>query len=123
VRVTTLRSRPCAGPADLPGLRALWPGCRPAAWQTDFPSPTDLAELLAAPDAAARIRVWEDAGGLVQGRTEAAGDRGAAVARSTPSSGRRCRSRCRATDEPIVCVAVAEKGAKLLLILEFHRPQ
>jgi len=25
-------------------------------------------------------------------------------------------------DEPIVCVAVAEEGVKLLLILEFHRP-
>jgi len=66
VRVTTLRSRPCAGPADLPGLRALWPGCRSAAWQTDFPSPNDLAELLAAPLAAARTRVWEDAAGRVQ---------------------------------------------------------
>ena len=74
MHVTTLRSRPCAGAADLPGLRALWPACRPAAWQTDFPSPTDLAELLAAPDAAARIRVWEDAAGLVQGRAEAAAE-------------------------------------------------
>ena len=61
----TLRSRPYAGPADLPGLQALWPACRPAAWQADFPSPTDLAELLAAPEAAARTRVWEDVAGRV----------------------------------------------------------
>jgi ribosomal protein S18 acetylase RimI-like enzyme len=57
------RSRPCAGPADLPALRALWLACRPAAWLADFPSLTDLAELLAAPGAAARARVWEDAAG------------------------------------------------------------
>ena len=61
--MTTLRSRPYAGPADLPGLLALWPACRPAAWQTDFPSPTDLAELLAVPEAAAHTQVWEDAAG------------------------------------------------------------
>ena len=67
--MTTLRSRPYAGAADLPGLRALWPACRPAAWQTDFPSPNDLAELLAAPLAAARTRVWEDAAGRVQAYT------------------------------------------------------
>ena len=63
--VTTLHSRPYAGAADLPGLRALWPGCRSAAWQTDFPSPADLAELLAAPEAAARTQVWEDVAGRV----------------------------------------------------------
>jgi mycothiol synthase len=63
--MTTLHSRPHAGPADLPGLQALWPACRPAAWQTDFPSPTDLAELLAAPKASARTQVWEDAAGRV----------------------------------------------------------
>lgn len=61
--MTTLRSRPYIGPADLPALLALWPACRPAAWQTDFPSPTDLAELLAAPEAAPRTQVWEDATG------------------------------------------------------------
>jgi hypothetical protein len=33
-----LRSRPYTGAADLPTLLALWPACRPAAWQTDFPS-------------------------------------------------------------------------------------
>ena len=61
----TLRNRPYASAADLPGLQTLWPACRPAAWQTDFPSPTDLAELLAAPEAAAHTQVWEDAAGLV----------------------------------------------------------
>jgi len=59
----TLRSRPCAGTADLPALLALWPACRPAAWQTDFPSPTDLTELLAMPEVAARTQVWVDAAG------------------------------------------------------------
>ncbi len=58
----TLRQRPYTT-ADLPALRALWPTCRPAGWQTDFPSPTDLAELLAAPETAARAQVWEDAAG------------------------------------------------------------
>jgi len=58
--MTALRSRPYAGPADLPALQALWPDCRPAAWQTDFPSPTGLAEILAAGQVAARTRVWED---------------------------------------------------------------
>ena len=63
--MTLLRSRPYAGPADLPALQALWPECRPAGWQTDFPSPTDLAEILAASQVAARTRVWEDSGGRV----------------------------------------------------------
>jgi len=49
--------------ADLPALLALWSARRPAAWQTDFPSPTDLAELLAATTVAARTQVWEDASG------------------------------------------------------------
>jgi len=58
-----VRSRPYAGAADLPALRSLWPACRPAAWQTDYPSSLDLTELLAAPEVAARARVWEDASG------------------------------------------------------------
>lgn len=61
---SALQSRAYA-PADGPALRALWPGCRPAGWQTDFPSPDDLAELLAAPATAARAQVWEDAAGRV----------------------------------------------------------
>lgn len=61
----TLRNRPYADPADLPALLALWPTCRPTSWQTDFPSPTDLSELLATPAIAARARVWEDASGRV----------------------------------------------------------
>jgi ribosomal protein S18 acetylase RimI-like enzyme len=64
--MTTLRSRPYAHPADLPRLQALWPACRPAAWLTDFPSPTDLAEVLAAPESAARTQIWEDADGRVR---------------------------------------------------------
>ena len=63
--MTVPRSRPYVGAADLSRLQALWPACRPAAWQTDFPSPTDLAELLAAPESAARTQVWEDAAGRV----------------------------------------------------------
>ena len=63
--MTTLHSRPYAGAADLPALLALWPACRPVAWQTDFPSPTDLVELLAVPGAAASTQVWEDAAGHV----------------------------------------------------------
>lgn len=63
--MTVLRSRPYAGPADLPALQALWPECRPAALQTDFPSPADLAEILAADQMAARTRVWEDGCGRV----------------------------------------------------------
>ena len=64
--MTTLRSRPYPGAGDLPAIQALWPACRPAAWQTDFPSPSDLAELLAAPSkAAARTKVWEDDCGRV----------------------------------------------------------
>ena len=63
--MTTLHSRPYAGAADLPALLALWPACRPVAWQTDFPSPTDLVELLAVPGAAASTQVWEDAAGRV----------------------------------------------------------
>ncbi len=63
--MTALRSRPYAGPADLPALQALWPECRPAAWQTDFPSPTELAEILAGGQVAARTRVWEDGYGRV----------------------------------------------------------
>ncbi len=59
--MTLLRNRPYAGDADLPALFALWPACRPAAWQADFPSPTDLAELLAAEHVARRTRVWMDA--------------------------------------------------------------
>ena len=61
----TLRARPYAGPTDLPALLALWPACRPAGWATDFPSPADLVELLAAPEVAARTQVWEDAAGQV----------------------------------------------------------
>ena len=61
----TLRARPYAGPTDLSALLALWPACRPAGWATDFPSPTDLIELLAAPEVAARTQVWEDAAGQV----------------------------------------------------------
>ena len=61
--MTVLICRPYAGAADLPRLLALWPACRPAAWQTDFPGPTDLVELLAAPESAARTQVWEDAAG------------------------------------------------------------
>ena len=60
-----LHNRLYAGVNDLPALRALWPACRPAAWQTDFPSPSDLAELLAAPQVAARTQLWEDAAGRV----------------------------------------------------------
>ena len=63
--MTTLDPRPYAGTADLPAIRALWPACRPTAWQIDFPSPSDLTELLAAPAVAARTRVWEDARGRV----------------------------------------------------------
>ncbi len=58
----TLRGRPYAA-ADLPAIQALWPACRPAAWQTDFPSPVDLAELLAAPEAIGRAQVWVDTAG------------------------------------------------------------
>lgn len=61
----TLHGRPFSA-ADLPALLALWPACRPAAWQTDFPSPADLAELLAAPATAARAQVWEDDHGQAQ---------------------------------------------------------
>jgi hypothetical protein len=61
----TLRARPYAGPTDLPALLALWPACRPAGWATDFPSPADLVELLAAPEVAARTQDWEDAAGQV----------------------------------------------------------
>ncbi len=63
----TLRARPYAGPTDLPALLALWPVCRPTGWETDFPSPADLIELLAAPEVAARTQVWEDAAGQVAG--------------------------------------------------------
>jgi mycothiol synthase len=64
--MTNLHPRPYAGAADLPALLALWPACRPAAWQTDFPSPRDLAELLAAPSMmATRTQLWEDARGQV----------------------------------------------------------
>lgn len=61
----TLRARPYSGPTDLPALLALWPACRPAGWATDFPNPTDLTELLAAPEVAARTQVWEDEAGQV----------------------------------------------------------
>jgi ribosomal protein S18 acetylase RimI-like enzyme len=60
-----LRGRPYAGAPDLAALGALWPACRPAAWQTDFPAPSDLAELLAAAEVADRTRLWEDAAGRV----------------------------------------------------------
>ena len=63
----TLHGRPYAGTADLPALLALWPACRPAAWQTDFPSPTGLTELLAMPEVAARTQVWMDAAGADAG--------------------------------------------------------
>jgi len=59
---TPFQARPYAA-SDLPALLALWPACRPAAWQTDFPSPTDLVELLAAPEVAARTQVWVNAAG------------------------------------------------------------
>lgn len=58
-----LHRRPSSGVADLAALSGLWPACRPPAWQTDFPTPGDLAELLAAPGAAARAWLWQDAGG------------------------------------------------------------
>lgn len=61
--MTALHSRPYASPADLLALQAMWPNCRPAVWLTDFPSPTDLAELLSASQVAARTRVWEDGHG------------------------------------------------------------
>jgi len=63
--VTGPVSRAYAGAADLPAILALWPACRPAVWQTDFPSPSDLVELLASPQVAARTRVWENAHGQV----------------------------------------------------------
>ncbi len=44
----TPHSRLYAGPTDLTALLALWPVCRPAAWQANFPAPFDLAELPAA---------------------------------------------------------------------------
>lgn len=60
-----LVSRAYAGAADLPAILALWPACRPAAWQTDFPSPSDLVELLASPQVAACTRVWGNTQGQV----------------------------------------------------------
>ncbi len=60
-----LHRRPSSGVADLAALAGLWPACRPPAWQTDFPTPGGLAELLAAPGAADRAWLWQDA----QGRT------------------------------------------------------
>lgn len=64
--MTSLHSRPFACDTDLLAIRALWPACRPAAWQTDYPSLDDLAELLAAlATKTARTQLWEDADGRV----------------------------------------------------------
>ncbi len=64
--VPTVVSRPYAGAADLPAVLALWPACRHAAWQTDFPAPSDLTELLQAPAATTGgAQVWVDEQGAV----------------------------------------------------------
>lgn len=53
-----LRARAFAADKDVVALGALITQARPRAWQSDFPTPNDLREMLAAPVVQRRTRVW-----------------------------------------------------------------
>jgi len=57
--------RPYAGAVDLEAILDLLARARPAGRITDYPSPTDLREILGTPGGTQRTRVWEDETGLL----------------------------------------------------------